>query len=383
MTNIWILGTFYTISTIAVIILMVRYFRRRRALQNDGRQAESVVVQEIQPEEKLQDTAVPSPSVEDRKYRESAGQNISWENHQLFSQTDRSRLGQGQSLEKIGSADVPLLDPDGSVFGPITASLATLLPESAERREQTKRELLNAGYYKPQSMQNLEAIRYLCIMVPLLFVGALLVLLPVRFEVPLVVLLVVLPLLGWALPRLYVKNHAADRKHQIEQAMPDLLDLLNMCVSQGLTVTDSLKTISHDFETVYPALSQELKIVSEQSDIGTFQQALENLSHRVDVPEVHSFTSLLIQTERMGTSVSEALLEYSDSIRESLRQRADEKANQAAFKLLFPTVLCLMPAVYMFLLGPATMELSNFFTDGGSEVLDSGRDALDQLNNGQ
>jgi tight adherence protein C len=156
-----------------------------------------------------------------------------------------------------------------------------------------------------------------------------------------------------------------------------------MCVSQGLTVTDSLKTISHDFETVYPALSQELKIVSEQSDIGTFQQALENLSHRVDVPEVHSFTSLLIQTERMGTSVSEALLEYSDSIRESLRQRADEKANQAAFKLLFPTVLCLMPAVYMFLLGPATMELSNFFTDGGSEVLDSGRDALDQLNNGQ
>jgi tight adherence protein C len=95
-------------------------------------------------------------------------------------------------------------------------------------------------------------------------------------------------------------------------------------------------------------------------------------SRRVDVPEVHSFTSLLVQTERMGTSISEALTEYSDNMRETMRQRADEKSNAAAFKLLFPTVLCLMPAVYLFLLGPAIIELSNFFNRGGREILNRG-----------
>jgi tight adherence protein C len=88
---------------------------------------------------------------------------------------------------------------------------------------------------------------------------------------------------------------------------------------------------------------------------------------------------LLIQTERMGTSVSVALTEYAERMRESLRQRADEKANQATFKLLFPTVLCLMPAVYIFLLGPSIVELSEFF-NGGNSVLNNATDAVQRYN---
>src|SRR5690606_18848444 len=93
---------------------------------------------------------------------------------------------------------------------------------------------------------------------------------------------------------------------------------------------------------------------------------------RIDSPEVHSFTSLMIQTEQMGTSVSEALNEYSDGMRETQKQRADEKANSATFKLLFPTVLCLMPAVFLFLMGPALIELNRFFASGGTDALSQG-----------
>ena len=82
-----------------------------------------------------------------------------------------------------------------------------------------------------------------------------------------------------------------------------------------------------------------------------------------------------MQTERMGTSVSEALLDYSDSMRETMRQRADEKANTAAFKLLFPTVVFLMPAVFLFLSGPAVIELNRFYTQGGADSLN----ATDQI----
>ncbi|REJ71050.1 MAG: hypothetical protein DWQ29_24325, partial [Planctomycetota bacterium] len=93
-----------------------------------------------------------------------------------------------------------------------------------------------------------------------------------------------------------------------------------------------------------------------------------------------SLTSLLLQTERMGTSMSEALTEYSDNMRETLRQQADQQANTASFKLLFPTVLCLMPAVFMILLGPAVIEMSDFFQGGGADILDtsmeSAQDAL-------
>jgi len=156
--------------------------------------------------------------------------------------------------------------------------------------------------------------------------------------------------------------------------MPDMLDMLNMCVSQGLTIPDSLKRISRDLKPVYPALATELMIVVHQSEVGNMQISLDNFADRVDVPEVDSFVSLLNQSERMGTNVSEALTEYSNTMRESLRQRTDEKANQAAFRLMFPTVLLMMPAVFGFLMGPAILELQDFFDQGGLESLRNGAD---------
>jgi tight adherence protein C len=169
-----------------------------------------------------------------------------------------------------------------------------------------------------------------------------------------------------------VRSQAAARLKEMEAGMPDMLDLLNMCVSQGMTIAPALARVGKELEEVYPALAQELKIVGEQARVSTLEQALTNFSERVDVPQVHSFTALLIQTERLGTSVSRALVDYSDNMRESLRQRADQKANSAAFKLLFPTVMCLMPAVFLFLMGPAIIQLSDFFNEGGRELLENG-----------
>jgi tight adherence protein C len=156
--------------------------------------------------------------------------------------------------------------------------------------------------------------------------------------------------------------------------------MLNMCVSQGLTVLDSIRRILPDLRQVYPALAQELRIVMEQATLGNIHQALRNFDRRIDLPEVHSFTSLLMQTDKMGTSVSESLATYSDTMRESLRQRADEKGNRATFRLLFPTVFCLMPAVYLFLLGPAVIGMSDFFKSGGRGGLDQGSRVIQRIN---
>ena len=267
-------------------------------------------------------------------------------------------------LPTVDPETTPVADGQG-LFGPATPALAALLPESAAKRDAVTRELRRAGYYHPHAYRNLSALRYVGIMVSLILCGALLLLVPSRFELPVLAAAIVLPSLCWALPWVYVRNRAADRTSEIEVAMPDMLDMINMCVGQGLTVTEALRRTSRELSGVSPALAQELAIVHEQAQFGSLTQALENFRDRVDVPDVQAFTSLLIQTDRMGTSVSAALSEYSDNMRENLRQRSDVKANQSTFKLLFPTVFCLLPAVYLFLLGPAIIEMSNFFDKGG------------------
>lgn len=276
-------------------------------------------------------------------------------------------------LPRVEAEDTPLADTGDLVFGPVTPLLAALLPESETRGKDVRKELRNAGYYEPHALMNLSAVRYVGIMAPMLLMGALLIVVPEPLERFVIAGLVIFPLIGWSMPRLVVKSKAADRTSQIERAMPDMLDMMNMCVSQGMTVPAALKRVNQELPAVHPALYKELQIVSDQAHIGTMQQALQNFSERVDVPEVHSFTSLLVQTERMGTSVSSALAEYSDNMRAAIKQRADEKGNQAAFKLLFPTVLCLMPAVYLFLMGPSVIELTNFLNreDGSRAQVNS------------
>lgn len=304
-----------------------------------------------------------------------------WENRRLLDQHGNQAGKSQTAMPRVLAADVPGTDDSDRTFGStLNPALAALLPDTEVRREAVRKELLAAGYNSPHALENLSATRYALMMLSILVFGGLLLIVPPRLEPWVIAGLVAGPIMGWALPTLQIRRKAADRLREISRAMPDLLDMLNMCVSQGLTVPDALKRILRDFRGIYPALSQELNIVTEQAQINDMPTALLAFSRRIDLPEVHSFTSLLIQTERMGTSISQALTTYSDTMRESLKQRADEKGNRATFRLLFPTVLCLMPAVYLFLLGPAVNELSKFFNAGGRDSLDSGSSAIQRLN---
>ncbi|WP_459558218.1 type II secretion system F family protein [Lacunimicrobium album] len=296
--------------------------------------------------------------------------------HYTFSVFDNDH---NQDLPRIEPGDLPVTNSSDMAYGGVTPMLASLLPESNERKRETKKELQHAGYYEPHAYQNLAASRYIGVMLPI--VGSLLLLVfgPPEAEFIAIGAMLVLPLLGWSLPRLFLRGKAKSRLAEIEQGFPDMLDMLNMCVSQGLPILPSLKRVGHELEDIYPALAQELRITYEQAELGSTQQALENFRDRVDLPDVNSFTSLLTQTERMGTSISNALTQYSDNMRETLKQRADSKANTATFKLLFPTVLCLVPAVYLFLLGPAIVDLSEFFYGGGSQVLTDNTNAVSEV----
>jgi len=273
---------------------------------------------------------------------------------------DRSSAAEHAAVDP---SETPMAGTGDYAFGQgLTPFFAAALPETATRKQELKHDLVRAGYYQPHAYENIQAVRWLFLVLPLIVLCCVINFLPPQVEFWVIGTGLAMAILGWALPKLYIASQAADRRSEIERSLPDVLDMLNMCVSQGMTLIHSLKRVTQELGSVFPALSQELRIVAEQAELGTLEQALINFSHRVDAPDVHSFTSLVIQTERMGTSISVALGDYAENMRESLKQRADEKANRATFQLLFPTVLFLMPSVYIFLLGPSIIKLTEFFS---------------------
>lgn len=309
-------------------------------------------------------------------YRPNGTTATTWQDRTLFGGQSQSGWRGSPVVPSLEPHEVPSVDNSDYAYGSATPVLASFLPENDEAKRTLARELKQAGDYAPHARENLAATRFLFMIGSLLLGGVCVLLAPPALERVLLIGTMAMTGLGWAVPSLMVKSRAKSRRAEIELAIPDMMDMLNMCVSQGLTVPDSLARIAVDLKPVYPSLAQELSIVVDQAKVGTLNEALQNLSKRLDLPQVDSFTSLLTQTERMGTSVSEALTDYSDTMRESLRQRADERANQASFSLLFPTVLCLMPAVFMFLMGPAVIELSKFTNAGGLRGLSQQRDVL-------
>ncbi len=366
----WFLVAFYTLCALAIGWLLFRKFSRRPGLRLPRRQEHHV---EPTPQKRVEQVMTAATSAPPPLPR-------NWERRDPPQIAAATPLPHGE-LPRLRPDETPLARDDEYFFGPITPGLAALLPDSDTRRGELRQELQTAGYYTPHALTNFSAIRYALMMTFLIAAGVLLILVPTRFEPFAIGAVIAGPILGWSLPRLHIRSRSTRRKSEIEQGMPDLLDMMNMCVSQGLTVPDAIRRILPDLRLAYPALAQELRIVMEQARLGNLHQALRNFDQRINLPEVHSFTSLLIQTDRMGTSVSEALTTYSDSMREGLKQRADEKGNRATFRLLFPTVFCLMPAVYLFLLGPAIIGLSDFFKSGGRDGLDTGSRTIQRINN--
>jgi len=290
-----------------------------------------------------------------------------WNDRRLFTDFKGILNEDADAIRLPAPEELPIRDDD-FVFGSITPAIAQLLPETDARRDSQRKNLIAAGYHSRASWLNLASIRFVLSFLAMVIVGFWLIVAPPALEIWLIGLLVAAPLFLWAVPPLLVAFKATERKDDIERGLPDVLDMMNMGVSQGLTVPQSLKRISREIKTVHPALAEELHIVNQQAEVGSLPQALKNLSQRIDSPDIASFTSLLIQSEATGTSISKALTDYSDSIRASLKERADARANAASFQLLFPVTLLLMPAVFLLLLGPAIVQMTDFFNNQGAQL---------------
>ncbi|MCL6503820.1 MAG: type II secretion system F family protein [Pirellulales bacterium] len=251
----------------------------------------------------------------------------------------------------------PLFSPE------LAESLAAQIPQLRVEAEQLELELRRAGNYRPSARRDFLAFRaFLMILVVLVTAAAAVIVGPENVELVYVILAagVIVLALAYSLPRLILVWQGNRRIRRIERGLPDALDMITMCVVGGLSLRDALLRVASEIATAHPDLAVELEIVRQQAEIGTLDLAFKQFAQRVDLPEVRAMASLITQTHRLGTNVATALRDAADSLRGARRQRADEAANRTSVKMLFPVVLCLMPAVFLILWGPAIVEMRSF-----------------------
>jgi tight adherence protein C len=164
----------------------------------------------------------------------------------------------------------------------------------------------------------------------------------------------------FAVPRLIIQWQGNARIQRIQVGLPDALDILTMCLTSGLPLQTALSRLNGPLHSAHPDLADELDILRRQSDAGSMEHALQQFSHRVDAPEIHTLTSLVGHAERLGTNVAAVIRDYADGLRRAHRQRAEERGNRITVQMLFPIALCLAPASYILLLGPPVLEMRDF-----------------------
>jgi tight adherence protein C len=163
--------------------------------------------------------------------------------------------------------------------------------------------------------------------------------------------------LGWVAPTFIVAARANRRKREILRALPDALDLMVVCVEAGLGLNQALQRVAEEIAIVSPTLGEQLGLVNLEIRAGTARDdALRNLANRTDLDDLRSLSTVLIQTERFGTSVAQALRTHSDTLRTKRRQRVEEASAKTAIKMLFPLVFCIFPALFLVILGPGFLQ---------------------------
>ena len=163
---------------------------------------------------------------------------------------------------------------------------------------------------------------------------------------------------GLSLPAAFLRSKARIRQEAITDALPDALDLLTVCVEAGLGINSAFVRIAEEFRLSSPTLSEEFDVVNREMVAGKPRlEALRALADRTGVEDVKSLVAMLIQTERLGTSLAQSLRVHSDSLRVRRRQRAEEAAAKTTIKLVFPLVFLLFPALFIVILGPGVLQI--------------------------
>ena len=239
----------------------------------------------------------------------------------------------------------------GDLFSLLTQPLAPFRDWLRSRDEELTYRLSVAGYRKPEDVDTFLSAKLLAPVV-----GILLATFTGRDNMLLWSLL--LGAAGFFAPDVFLISAMNRRKSKLALALPDVMDLIVICMEAGLGLDHAVIKIAAEMEVVYPEMSEELSIIGREQRAGKPRvDAWRSMADRVDLEMVRQFAAMLIQTDRLGTPIAHALGQFADALRTQRMMEAEERAAKTTIKLIFPLVSFIFPTIFVVLLGSAAIAL--------------------------
>jgi tight adherence protein C len=270
------------------------------------------------------------------------------------------RLGSkepGRSEAAIQSAVMPDESAAAELAQRLASPLNKMLPPSATEARKLQKQLMHAGFRSAEAPIIYRAIQ-LCSMAgfPLMVAGVCAVMAwPLSNALIYIILAFVA---GFFLPRFVLRRITNNRQRELRWGLADALDLMVVSVEAGLGLNAAMMRVATELKDVHHAVATEFELANLEIRVGRDRdEALRNLAERTGVDDLRSLVAMLIQTDKFGTSIAKGLRIFSDSMRTKRRQRAEQEAQKAAVKLLFPLACFLFPTLFIAILGPPALNL--------------------------
>jgi tight adherence protein C len=262
---------------------------------------------------------------------------------------DPSRRAQNSASKNTGMG--------GALKKAAPALSRVLQPKTELEENNLKVRLANAGYNSPNAPTFFLAIKLACLIAGVMFGGGF-----GAFKYGLnyhgMCSLVIGGGLGFYMPEIVIRILRKQRMDRVFLSLPDALDLLVVCVEAGLGLDAAMRRVADELADAAPDVCSELNLANLQLQMGRQRrEVLHDLGIRTGVDDMKALVAILIQADRFGSSVAQALRVQSDSMRTRRRQKAEEEAAKTAVKLIFPLVLFIFPAIFVVLVGPAAIQI--------------------------
>jgi tight adherence protein C len=272
-----------------------------------------------------------------------------------------SRMGGKEGGMATAGVTAAAVMPDESPATDLAQRLANplnkLLPPSATEARKTQRLLMQAGYRSPEASIIYRGI-HVASMVGIPLITALVTTYFAKAFSTVIIAVMIAFVMGFFLPPFFLKRTISKRQRELRWGLADALDLMVISVEAGLGLNAAMMKVSSELKDVHHAVSYEFEIANLEIRVGRERdEALRNLAERTGVDDLRSLVAMLIQTDKFGTSIAKGLRVFSDSLRTKRRQRAEQEAQKAAVKLLFPLSCFLFPTLFIAILGPAALNL--------------------------
>lgn len=266
---------------------------------------------------------------------------------------------EGGNASGVHSVVIPDDRPAAELAQRLAEPLNKLLPPSATEVKKIQKKLMHAGFRSAESVIVYRAIQLASMAgFPLVVAGV--CALTARPLDSAIMYIIAAFIVGFMLPRFFLNRTIKKRQRLIRWGLADALDLMVVSVEAGLGLNAAMVKVATELRDVHHHVATEFELANLEIRVGRERdEALRNLAERTGVDDMKSFIAMLIQTDKFGTSIAKGLRTFSDGLRTKRRQRAEQEAQKAAVKLLFPLACFLFPTLFIAILGPAFLNLAD------------------------